>query len=153
MAKQSVRMYMTPGSQARLRRLGKTRIMPELRKELRGATNAAVPALRVKIKSLPSEGHGGGKEGLRKQLARAVKRRMGLSVRRCYIAILVEPHGGLANLARAVEGTIPWKHPTYGNKPDVKQESMPFFYETLARLAPVVDGRVRRALFNFEKKV
>lgn len=147
-------MTLTPESKRTLRKMERAQLMPELKTAFRQATNTAVPIVRSEIRSKPSQAAKRTRESLRSQVAMAIKRRIGFSSRRAYVAIVSEPHGGLANLARVVEGEIPWDHPTFGHDPTMRQEPMPFFYGTLEKLLPPsTEVKVRAALIKFERKL
>jgi hypothetical protein len=149
----SVTMVMTPESKASLRKLSRAELVPELRKALTASTNGAVPAVRSKVREMPSKKRKRTKKSLRSQVAMAIKRKIGTSSRNVSVVILSQPHGGLANLARCVEGEIIWKHPTFGHPPTVVQTPYPFFYHTLDAIIPGTSVKVREALIRFERRI
>jgi len=153
MAQARITMTLSPESRRQLLKLSRAEIKPELRRALMTSTSGAVPAVRAKARSLPSKKRKRTKLSLRSQIAMAIKRRIGATYRGVWVAIVSEPHGGLANLARCVEGEIPWVHPTFGHAPDVDQKPMPFFYDTLEKIIPGMEVAVRDALIRFERKV
>ena len=153
MARAQVTMSLDARSRRELARIGKGSVNKELRAALVESTSGAVPAVRAKIRSYPSQKGKRKRDSLRSQIAMAIKRRIKATSRGSFVAIVSEPSGGLANLACAVEGEIPWQHPTFGHEPTVDQNPMPFFYETLEKIIPGIEFRVRQALIRFETKI
>ena len=151
----SIRMTLTPESRRELQKLGRAKFMPELRKALYTSTSSAVPAVRTAVRQIPSKSPGRTRTSLRSQVAMAIKRRVTTnSKRNVSVAIVSEPHGGLANLARAVDGEIPWWHYTYGNEPKQDEQSYEFFYSTLNRkVVPGVDIAVGRVAINLKRRI
>ena len=153
MARANITMTLTPQSKRELEKLGKARLAPELRRALYTSTSGAVPAVRAAARNLPSKQKTRTKKSLRSQLAMACQRRIKATSRGVYVAIVSAPRGGLSNLARAVEGEIPWHHPTFGGPPEVDQPHMPYFYETLDKILPGVEASVGEALIKFQSKL
>jgi hypothetical protein len=150
------RVELTAQSERTIAKLRGTDIMPDLRKELRNATDEMQPAVRQAARSLPSErkGRGGNKStSLRRAIAASVKRRVKVNGREVRVDVYTQPSGGKSNLARCVEGVIPWEHPTYGHKPTVRQNPKPFFYDTIQAMIPKVTARVSLVLSDYEKKL
>ena len=129
--------------------------MPELRREMREATDEIQPALRAAVKETPSKQKVATekKGSLRGAVAMSMKRVIKLGKRDVTVLIVNKPHGGKSNLARVLEGEIPWKHPTYGHDPVVDQDSHPFFWKTVERFAPELDRKVTEVLSDIERKL
>jgi len=83
----------------------------------------------------------------------AIKRQVKVIRRNIFVAIVSKPSGGYANLARCLEGEIPWHHLTFGHLPEVDESPHPFFYATLEKLMPGVEVKVRQALIYFDRKL
>lgn len=153
---EDVRMELTAESERVIAKMIRADALPDLRKALVEASEPMVPAVKRAARGLPStrsrrQTPGG---SLRNQLANAVKRKIKLSTRRSPMVLITNvPQGAKSNLARAVEGEIPWEHPTFGHEPTVRQTPMPFFYSTLEKYAPFVEARVRKVLDDFEHQL
>jgi hypothetical protein len=147
-------MELTPESKRLIASMKTANCLPELRKAMLEASSPLAPAVKRAARGLPSTRGSSPRGGsLRRNIADAVKRRTKFVPGGELIVIVVEPHGGKANIARAVEGEIPWNHPTFGNDPRVDQEPMPFFYRTLEKYAPFVEARVLKVLDKFADKI
>jgi hypothetical protein len=126
-------------------------LLPALKKQMRTATNGAVPKVRLAARHIPSHNKKRSKGSLRSQLASAVSRRIYYDQRSISVVIASVPKGGLSNLARCVEGDIPWQHPFFGHPPEVQQNAKPYFYAALELLAPGFVKQVEKALDDFER--
>jgi hypothetical protein len=153
MAQEVVAVHLADESRLMLEKLGRVEVMSDIRKALYAGTAEAVPAVRAKIRAMPSTKGRRTKTSLRSQLAMAVGRKVKTTGKTCYVAIIQHPRGGYANLARAVEGEIPWQHPVYGYKPDVKEAPYPFFYDTLEKLYPQLEIEMDTALADIDRKM
>lgn len=152
-----VRLEMTAETKRALRKLQQLDIMPDLRRELRAVTQPMVTAVRRAVRAIPSsrtrrqaKDLGG---SLRTAVAMAVKQKVKASGRQVVAAVVVNSKGGKANLARVLEGTIPWKHQTYGHEPEVTQESHPYFYGTLEPYGHDAYKRIEYLIDTIEKKL
>jgi hypothetical protein len=150
MSKDAFRIEPTADTRRAIEQLAHLDVDRDLRREINSATQSVVREIRAEIASMPSttgrkaKGKGG---GLRAALARNVKKRVRMNKRETTIAIELTPHGGLENLARAVEGDIPWQHPVYGEPgTDVTQPPHPFFMRTIASATAALEYRIRAAV-------
>lgn len=153
---ENVRLELTEQSRRVLASMQKADALPDLRKALIEASEPMVPAVKRAARGLPSTRSRKNTPGtsLRNALANAVKRKIKLTSKRTPLVLITNiPQGAKSNLARAVEGEIPWEHPVFGHPPNVTQEPMPFFYRTLNKYAPFVETRVRAVLDQFERKI
>lgn len=150
-----MRLEMTDQAKRIVLKLKMANAMPILRRQLREATDPIVPALRAEVKATPSQNRVKSEKGgsLRGAVAAAMKRQIQLTTRTVRVAIVNKPHGGKSNLARVLEGEIPWKHPTYGHKPEVIQQSHPYFFRTVEKFGPEIDLRVRAVLNKIEREL
>jgi hypothetical protein len=153
----SYRAELTAKSMVTIAKLRTADVMPELRAEIRTATNPIQPAVRNAARSIPS-GHSRYKAkerggSLRSAVANTIVRKLKFSSRTVSAVIAQVPHGGKSNLANVLEGTIPWKHPTYGHDPEVEQPPHPFFYRAIETLIPGVNARIETVLEKFERKL
>lgn len=154
MAKASLAPTVKPTrtTKAKLRKLSYLDITPGMRKEMLKATAPAVPAVRARIRAIPSQHESTQSPGLKESLLKAVKRK---TIRRKNIVqVMVHMSGsGLANLSRAVEGSIPWVHPTFEHEPIVEQPAQPFFHEPLNELQALVGARMKMVSIKIQKQV
>jgi len=146
-------IQMTAQSQAIVKRLKGSDVMPDLRREMRAATQPLQPAARQAARRLPSQRRRTKVDSLRTAIANAITRKLKLSQRQVLVAIVAIPKGGKSNLARALEGEIPWEHPTYGHDPIVTQEAHPFFKKTLDKYEPSVTRAIEGVLTKFERRL
>lgn len=151
------RAELTAHSRETIAKLRTADVMPELRKEMRIAASPIQPAVRNAARAIPSQhSRYNAKErggSLRSAVANTVSLSFRFSVRSVSAVIAQKPKGAKSNLARVLEGEIPWKHPTYGHAPEVEQPSHPFFYGTVERLLPAVNHRIESVLEKFERKL
>ena len=147
-----VKVKPTRETKLKLKKLSYLDITPGMRKEMLKATSPAVPAVRKRIRAIPSQHESTVSPTLKESLAKSVKRK---TIRRKNIVqVVVYMHGsGLANLARAVEGAIPWVHPTFDHEPIVEQEPQPFFHEPLEELQALVGARMKMVSINIQRQV
>lgn len=153
MATSNVRMELTAQGIRVVEKMERADALKPLRRELMTATADMAPAVKRVARRLPSQDTRT-KNSLRTALANAVQRKVKLTLRRgVMVLITVVPHGGKENLARAIEGIIPWQHPTFGHDPVVDQEPMTFFYKTLQKFEQTIEARVRSVLTKFESEL
>ena len=150
----NVRVDLTAASKRTLKNLEGTDLMPSLRKAMRKATRGSDLTVKRAARALPSKSHDTGTDSLRAEVARSVKRRVRVNSREVMVGILIVPHGGKSNLARAMEGTIHWQHMVYGRKgTEDLQEPQPFFFQAIAEITPGVESEVIRVLDEFAKDI
>jgi len=128
--------------------------MPGMKKEMNMVANVAVNAVRGAARDIPSKQRRS-KDSLRSALARGVKKKLKETKNDVTAVITCKGSGGnpKANLARAVDGEIPWRHPTFGHDPVVDQKSHEFFYSTLDSLEPGMKRALRRGGLSYEKEL
>ena len=150
-----IRVELTDSGKRAVAKLAATDAMPHLRKEMRLATDEFQPALRAAALATPSGRKKTTEKGgsLRAAVAASIKRVVKLGKREVVVLVTNLPHGGKSNLARVLEGEIPWSHPTFGHDPTVTQTSHPFFWRTIAELAPRVDEKVTKVLSDIESEL
>lgn len=155
MAESAVRVELTEQGKRAVAKMLEVDAMPELRKEMREATEEIQPALRAAVKETPSKQKLGTVKGgsLRAAVALSIKRVIKLGKRDVAVLIVWKPAGGKSNLGRVLEGEIPWKHPTFGHDPEVTQESHPFFFKTVEKFGPELDRKVTEVLSDIERKL
>lgn len=137
-----------------LRKLVEADIRSDLRKRMMGATQPLVPAVKAAARhKVHAPGTRRNKASLSSQVANAVTRSITLAGGRILASIDLKAKGNLSNLARAVEGDIPWNHPTFGHDPQVSQPHRPFFYATLTALMPQVSREIEKIFGDLEKKL
>jgi hypothetical protein len=142
----------TRATKAKLKKLSYLDITPGMRKEMLKATSPAVPAVRARIRAIPSQHESTQSPGLKESLLKAVKRKT--FRRKNTVQVIVHMKGsGLANLARAVEGAIPWVHPTFEHEPIVEQTAQPFFHDPLNELQALVGARMKMVSIKIQKQV
>jgi hypothetical protein len=150
----SISLKLSDEARRNINKLRTADLLPELRRQMSTATNGAVPVVRKAARSIPShDTKKRTKLSLRSQLASAVGRRIYLDGRRVTVAIVSAPRGGLSNLARCVEGEIPWQHPFFGHKPEVTQPPKPYFYPALEALGPEFGRKIEQVLDDFDRKM
>lgn len=151
------RSELTAKSKMTIAKLRTADVMPDLRREVRTATNPIQPAVRNAARQLPSKmSRYGAKErggSLRSAVANTIIRKLRFSSRNVSAVIAQVPRGGKSNLANVLEGTMPWKHPTYGHAPEVEQQAHPFFFRTIEALVPGINQRIESVLVSFERKL
>jgi len=149
-----MRVELTAESKKTVVKLAKADAMPDLRKALMVATAPAQAALRKAARALPSTRNRKDVDSLRNALAGAIQRRVKTTSKVVTVIILSVPRGGKSNIARAVEGIIPWEHSVFGHEGTrVKQKPMPYFYKTMDELLPETTAKVESAMAEFEKKL
>lgn len=129
-------------------------IRKAMRRNIASAAKPMVPAIRAKVKSLPSKGLKGSRQrqaqpGLRASVARAVRLQVQMSGRFAGVTVRVDPKKmppGMRNLPGYLEGTAPfqrWRHPVFGDADRyVSQQPRPYFYA----IADRYEEPVRRAV-------
>jgi hypothetical protein len=116
----------------------------------RVAEGQMIPALRQKVKSLPSKGQSReqGKESLREATAKAITFSFRVDGKHAVSMIRVNPtkmsprkrfSGFLPSYMEGVPGFANWRHPVYGNR-NVwrRQPSTPWMADVIARYTPDV---------------
>ena len=147
-------MELTAESRRSLEKLAKADLMPDLRKQMMVATQPLAPAVKAVARhKIQAPGTTRNKASLSTQVANAVGRSIVTTTRQISVAIELSCKGNLSNLARAVEGEIPWHHPTFGHDPDVNQRSRPFFFRTLEAMMPSVAAKLESVFTEFEKRL
>lgn len=141
----SVQVTPTPETRALLADMAATDLAPEVRAVLGGTTAPAVARIRARISTMPSSTPHTG-TSLRAALAKALTYVVRQTPRGIYIRVAIAMHGGKENLARAVEGEIPWKHPTYGREPEQHQDPYPFFNGPVEAATAAIDYKLRIAI-------
>lgn len=145
---------LTAESRRNLERLAKADLMPDLRKEVMSSTQPLVSAVKEAARhKVHAPGQARTRASLSSQIANAVGRSVVTTSRQVTAQITLTCKGNLSNLARSVEGIIPWEHPTFGHDPKVRQRPRPFFYATLETLTPRVANQIERVLSKLEKKL
>jgi hypothetical protein len=149
-----VRMELTAESQRTLHKLVEADVKADLRKQMMVATQPLVPAVKAAaLHKIHAPGTRRNKASLSSQVANAVSRSIKMTARQIVASINLTAKGNLSNLARVVEGEIPWRHPTFGHDPEVDQPKRPFFYATLAALIPTISREIEKVLDEVEKKL
>ena len=146
---------LTTESRLKLARLKHAEVMPALRKTMRASTNPLVSAVRRAARDTPSthsryksQERGG---SLRSAVANTVTKKMKFNQRNVFVLIKQVPKGGKSNLGRVLEGSLPWAHPTYGHKPEVTQDSHPFFYNTIEKQLPRIEREMNTVLKELDR--
>jgi hypothetical protein len=153
-ANDHVSAHLDSVSKATLKRLEGTDLMPTLRKEMRKATRGIDTKVKRAIRTLPSTTNDKGTDSLRAEVAKSVKRKVRVNQREVLVAIIVVPHGGKSNLARAMEGTIYWTHLDWGRPgSQTLQEPQPAFFEAVEREEPGVVANMVRVLDEFAREI
>jgi hypothetical protein len=149
----AMHVELTAQSKVVLGKMTNADAMPDLRKALMQATAPAQAALRRAARALPSTRKRKDVDSLRNALAGAIQRRIKVSAKTITVLILSVPRGGKSNIARAVEGIIPWEHSTFGHSDrKVTQKPMPYFYKTMDELTPAVGARIEAVMTDFVDK-
>lgn len=127
-------------------------------RNMREAMKPLVPDLRAAVRGIPSSGKG--HTGLRDKIARGVQVKVSTAGRSVGARIRVDARllpDNAKSLPELLEGTVPWRHPVYGNTDNwVTQAPHPFFYRTLkphesavqTRMAQVLKDTARSAGFH-----
>ena len=149
----AVRGELDARSIATLERLKHANLNPVLRKALTKATAPTQRLVRQAARALPSGRSRRNTPGgsLRNAIANSVTRKIKVSAKGIMILITVVPRGGKSNLGRALEGEIPWEHPTFGHDPKVEQKPEPFFYDTINHELPSIAAQIEAAMTEFER--
>ena len=153
MPNDAFRIVATEQTERTIAKLKGSDAMPQLRREMRAATQPIVPAARKAARQTPSRRKRTKVDSLRTAVANSITRKIKLSTRRVMIVIVSIPHGGKSNLGSVLEGDKPWRHPTYGHSPEVDQESHPFFAKTIRRYEAPIERSLQRVLTEFEKRL
>lgn len=137
----------------------------ELRKKLRDDIKAAakpvVPAVRAKVKGLPSKGQSKGRSrpGLRKSVARATRLQVQMSGRYAGVTIRVDPKkmpAGMHNLPAYLEGAAPfqrWRSPNWGRDDWKTQRPHPYFYAIATHAEPHIKRAVADAVDSIRRQI
>ena len=155
MAESAIKVELTEQGKRAVAKMLELDAMPDLRREMREATEEIQPALRAAVKETPSKQKLGSVKGgsLRAAVAQSIKRVIKLGKRDVAVLIVWKPSGGKSNLGRLLEGEIPWKHPTFGHDPVVDQSSHPYFFKTVEKFGPELDRKVEQVLSDIERKL
>jgi len=145
---------LTAESRRHLEKLAKADLMKDLRAQMMAATQPLAPAVKsVARQKIHAPGTRRNKTSLSSQVANAVQRSVVASSRTISVTVAMICKGNLSNLARAVEGEIPWVHPTFGHEPQVTQRPRPFFYHTLETMMPKVTQQIESVFSKLEKRL
>lgn len=134
----------------------------QLRKDITKAAKPMVPAIRSKVKSLPSQGQSEGRErpGLRMSIAKATRLQVQMSGRYAGVTVRVDPKKmppGMHNLPGYLEGAAPferWRHPVYGNTDAwVTQRPHPYFYAIATHAEPRIKAAVGEAVESIRRQI
>jgi hypothetical protein len=134
----------------------------QLRRDLRGAAKPAIPAIRSKVKSLPSRGESKrrGRPPLRRSVARATRLQMTARNNFVGVTVRVDPKKmppGMHNLPAYLEGRDPfhrWRHPVFGDTDTwVQQRSRPYFYDTMRRFTPDAERAIAQAAESIQRQI
>jgi hypothetical protein len=133
----------------------------QLRKDLRRSLSPAVPAIRSKVKSLPSKGETRrrGRPGLRRSTARATRLQMSLSTRKAQVTVRVDPKKmppGQHNLPAYLNGNAPfdrWRVQNFGRDQWHTQGSHPYFDDIIRRYQPAAVRAVEEALDHIKGEI
>lgn len=152
----AIQFGLSAESKKTIAKLSTADFKPEIRKGLRDASAPLQAAVRNAVRHLPasrkrSKDSPGG--SLRSAVASAVVRRIKVTPTEQFVIIMVRPRGGKSNLARALEGEIPWAHPTYGHEPVVTQDPQPFFYSTIETKEPGMETAIEHILSAVDKQL
>lgn len=156
MAGEFIKIDISAQSKQVLKNLEHTDLMPILRKEMRAATSGIAPIVRAEARNLPSSRTGRRQAGtsLRRSVANIIRMKLRINPREIMIAIVAVPHGGKSNLARSLEGTIPWKVKVFGREgTEHDQKPEPFFYPTIEKLIPGVTAKVESVLNKYASRI
>lgn len=133
----------------------------QLRKNVRRGLAPAVPAIRSKVKSLPSKGETRrrGRPGLRRSTARATRLQVSLSARQAIVTLRVDPKKmpkGQHNLPAYLNGNAPferWRHKVFGRDEWVTQPAHPYFDAVIRRYQPAAVRAVEDALNHIKGEI
>lgn len=151
------------GLARQLRRLedGKE-LRKQLRKNITAAAKPMVPAIRNKVKGLPSKGQSRarGRPGLRASTAKATRLQVQMSGRYAGVTVRVDPKkmpAGMHNLPAYLEGAPPfqrWRHPVFGDTETwVTQRPRPYFYAIATHAEPRVKAAVAEAVDSIRRQI
>ena len=145
-----------------LRRLENGReLRKQLRKDLTKDIKPMVPAVRAKVKALPSKGESArrGRPGLRASTARATRLQAQMSGRFAGITVRVDPKKmppGVHNLPGYLEGAAPfqrWRSPIFGRDDYKTQPAHPYFYAIARRYEPAAKRAVETAIESIRRQI
>lgn len=137
----------------------------ELRKAMRRniaqAAKPMVPALRAKVRGLPSRGESArrGRPGLRASTAKATRLQVQMSGRFAGVTVRVDPKkmpAGMRNLPAYMEGEAPfarWRKPTFGRDPWSTQSPTPYFYGIARRYEQPVREAVAESIETIQRQI
>ena len=147
-----------------LRRVeGGKELRKQLRRDLTKELKPMVPAVRSKVKALPSkdESKRRGRPGLRKSTARATRLQAQMSGNRAGVTVRVDPRKmppGMHNLPAYLEGRPPfrpWRSPYFGriDDPWKEQPSHPYFYAIARRYERPAQVAVAAAVDSIRRQI
>lgn len=134
----------------------------QLRKDITKAAKPMVPAIRAKVKGLPSKGESEGRDrpGLRVSIAKATRLQVQMSGRYAGVTVRVDPKKmppGMHNLPAYLEGGPGferWRHPVYGNTDAwVTQRPHPYFYAIATHAEPHIKRAVADAVDSIRRQI
>lgn len=132
-----------------------------LRQDIRDAAKPMIPAIRSKVRSLPSKGESKrrGRPQLRASIARATRLQIQMSGRWAGVTVRVDPKKmppGMHNLPAYLEGMEPfgrWRHPVFGRDVYVGQRPKPYFYAIANRYVEPVQRATAEALDSIRRQI
>lgn len=133
-----------------------------LRRDIAAAAKPMVPAIRSKVRALPSRGEssGRGRPGLRASIAKATRLQVQMSGRYAGVTVRVDPRKmppGMHSLPGYLEGAAPfqpWRHPVYGNRDAfVTQHPRPYFYAIAERYEVPVRQAAAEAIESIRRQI
>lgn len=133
----------------------------QLRKNITAAAKPTVPAIRSKVRALPSKNESQREgPGLRASIAKATRLQVQMSGRYAGVTIRVDPKkmpAGMHNLPGYLEGAPPfqrWRRPVYGNRNAyVTQRPHPYFYRIAEAAQPHIKAAVADAVETIRRQI
>lgn len=132
----------------------------QLRKNIASAAKPMVPAIRAKVKSLPSKGGPRkGRPALRASVARATRLQIQMSGRYAGVTVRVDPKKmppGMHNLPGYLQGDLPfdrWRSPNWGRDQWKTQPPHPYFYAIARRYEPAIRQAVAEGIDTIQRQV
>ncbi|MFI0897063.1 hypothetical protein [Streptomyces sp. NPDC020983] len=140
-----------------LRRMDDKELLKRFRRELRAAAKPLVPAVRASIRAIPSS-RPYTAAGLRGQLSRATGLEAKTTGRQAAVIIRVDGRKmptKAKSLQAYMEGTKPrWRHPVYGNRKVIVQQSPhPYFFTVMRASGPRARVAVNRVIDQVSKDI
>lgn len=135
----------------------------QLRRDITKEVKPMVPAVRSRVKALPSKGESRrrGRPGLRASTAKATRLQAQMSGRFAGVTVRVDPKkmpSGMHNLPAYLEGREPfqrWRSPNFGRRSDSwkTQPAHPYFYAIARRYEPVAARAVEAAVDSIRRQI